>query len=227
MDGMAVTEGMMRGPDGMILRFYYDSAKNEGASKYAGRPIFDTVLMVDVITPGQQAITPSFELERVWAEQSREVLKTDALYKRYTKYAEFEEWIDRFKRGQDVGDLGGTPLKHWPRIDRGLAATLGSLNIHSVEQLAGISDGNLQNIGHGGRELREQAKAFLEQAKATAPVSQLTDQIAILTSENGRLQQSLGMANAQITELNAQLAAARGVPPPVPPERKLVDITLS
>lgn len=227
MDGMTVTEGMMKGPDGMILRFYYDSAKNEGASKYASRPIFDTVLMVDVITPGQQASTPSFELERVWAEQSREALKTDALYKRYPKYTEFEEWVDKFKRGQDVGDLGGTPLKHWPRIDRGLAATLAALNIHSVEQLAGISDGNLQNIGHGGRELREQAKAFLEQAQATAPVSQLTDQVSNLTMENQRLQQALAVANAQITELNGQLAVARGTPPPPPLERKLVDITLS
>lgn len=227
MDGMTVTEGMMRGPDGMILRFYYDSAKNEGASKHSGRPIFDTVLYVDIITPGQQSSTPSFELERIWADQSKEVLGTDAVSKRYPKYAEFEEWIDRFKRGQDVGDLGGTPLKHWPRVDRGLAATLAALNIHSVEQLAGVSDGNLQNLGHGGRELREQAKVFLEQAKSDAPVSQLTDQVSNLTMENQRLQQALAMANAQVTELNAQLAAARGTPPPQPLERKLVDITLS
>jgi hypothetical protein len=225
MDGMGLTEGMMKGSDGQILRFYYEPAKNEGASVHAGRPIFDTVLYVDIITPGQSHSTPSFEVERVWAEQSKAVLNTEDTCKRSPKYAEYAEQIEKFKRGENVGDLGGTPLKHWPRIDRGLAATLAAANIHTVEALAGVSDGNLQHIGMGARELREQAKAFLAQAAGDAPVSQLTDQVATLRSENQRLQTELVAVSRQVTELNAQLAVMQGKPPPV--ERKLADITLS
>jgi len=219
MDSMGLTEGMMRGPDGSILRFYYDSAKNEGATKHAGRAIFDTVLYVDVITPGQQASIPAFEVERIWADQSKEVIGTTDVSRRGPKYDEFREQVEKFKAGTGVNDLGGTPLKQWPRIDRGLAASLAALNVHTVEQLAGISDGNLQNIGHGGRELREQAKAFLAQAVGEAPVSQLTDQVSNLTSENQRLQQALALANQQIGQLQRQLGEK-------PLERKLVDITL-
>jgi hypothetical protein len=222
---MGLTEGMMRGPDGQILRFYYEPAKNEGASVHAGRPIFDTVLYVDIITPGQSHSTPSFEIERVWAEQSKAVLKTEDASKKYPKYQEYAEQVDKFKRGENVGDLGGTPLKHWPRIDRGLAATLAAANIHTVEALAGVSDGNLQHIGMGARELRDNAKAFLEQAAGTAPVSQLTEQVNTLQSENQRLQAELATMNRQITELNAQMAVMSGKPPE--PERKLADITLS
>ena len=225
MDGMQITEGMMRGPDGCILRFYYDSAPNNVASVKHGRPIFDTVLYVDVITPGQSSSTPSFELERLWSEQSKETLDITDDYKRGPKYAEFKEQIEKFKAGSNANVLSGTPLKQWPRADRGLVATLAALNIHSVEQLAEISDGNLQNIGIGARELREQAKAFLALAKDSAPVSDMVDQIQHLTLENQRLNQALALSNQQVTELNNRLAEATGVPPPV--ERKLADITLS
>ena len=159
----------------------------------------------------------SKEIGRAAPGEAREQAKAASLA--------FKEQIEKFKAGSNANVLSGTPLKQWPRADRGLVATLAALNIHSVEQLAEISDGNLQNIGIGARELREQAKAFLALAKDSAPVSDMVDQIQHLTLENQRLNQALALSNQQVTELNNRLAEATGVPPPV--ERKLADITLS
>jgi hypothetical protein len=214
------TEGMMQGPDGSILRFLYDSVRNEVATVAEGRAIFDTVLSVDVITPGQKSSTPRFELERIWSEKSLKHMapNTEPSKKTY-KYMEYQEQIEKFKRQEAAGDMGGTPLKMWPRVDRGLAATLMAANVYTVEQLAGISDANLDIVGIGGRELREQAKAFLASAEGTADLSALTGAVSDLKRENERLSGALALANSQIIAL--QKAKEEGEP------GKLKDITLA
>lgn len=206
------TEGMMPGPDGTILRFFHEPAKNEGASINAGRAIFDTVLFVDVIAPGQQASTPRFEIERVFSEVSMKALGLSDNTKRSYKYKEYQEQIEKFKRNEEV-DLGGTPLKFWPRIDRGLAATLAAVNIYTVEALANLSDANMDNVGLGARELREQAKAWLANAAGTADLSQLTNKVSEQTTENTRLQNDLSLANSRIGELERELSKYKDTAP--------------
>jgi hypothetical protein len=202
------TEGMMPGPDGSILRFFYDSERNEQATVAEGRAIFDTVLFVDVITPGQKSSTPRFEVERVWSEQSKKALNLTADAKRGYKYNDFAEQIEKFKKQDTVGELGGTPLKMWPRIDRGLAATLMAANVFTVEALAGLSDTNLDIIGIGARDLRAQARAYFEQAAGTADISLLTDRLSNLETEVKRTNEALALANKQNAELQAKLSAA-------------------
>ena len=41
-----------------------------------------------------------------------------------------------------------------------------ALNIHTVEQLASVTDGNLQAVGMGARKMRERAQRHLEEQKA-------------------------------------------------------------
>jgi hypothetical protein len=205
MDMGMFTEGMMSGPDGSILRFFYDSEKNEAASVMSGRAIFDTILYCDVITPGQKASTPRFEIERTFSEQSRDVTgNPDPSMKSY-KYDEMREYVERFKANEQQRDLGGTPLKMWPRIDRGLQATLAASNIFTVEALAGLSDGNMTYLGLGARELREQAKEWLAAAAGSADTSKLVGEVDNLRVENERLQNSLKELNAKMTELTNRL----------------------
>jgi hypothetical protein len=210
-------EGMAPGPDGSFLRFFYDTARNDRASTAENRAIFDTVLVVDIITPGQKASTPRFELERIWSEQTCKALGVTGSKRSY-KYTEYEEQIEKYKRMEQGDDFGGTPLKMWPRIDRGLAATLAGAHIHTVEALAQVSDGNLGNLGLGGRELREQAKAFLLAAEGGAEVSQLTERAMVAEAENKRLNDALVEAN----RLNAELKRGGA-----PDTKKKVDATLS
>ena len=208
MDTDFFTEGMMKGPDGSLLRFFYDSEKNEVASDKSGRAIFDTVLRVDVITPGQKSSTPRFEIERVFSDMTREVTGINVPYKRSYKYAELEEYVERFRRQEEQHDLGGTPLKMWPRIDRGLQATLFAANIFTVEALAEVSDTNLAYIGMGARDLREQAKAWLALAADGAETSALVAEVADLKETNARLQADLERINASMEALKTQHAAA-------------------
>lgn len=204
------TEGMMAGPDGTILRFFYDSEQNEVASTNSGRPIFDTVLNVDVITPGQKASTPRFEIERTFSDQTREVMPDLPPFRRSYKYDEMKEQVEKFKLDQHQHDMGGTPLKVWPRIDRGLQATLYAANIFTVEQLASISDQNMLFIGLGARELREQAKAWLEQAAGSADTSKLVGQVESLKTENTRLEADLARQNGIIQEMRSRLDKLEG-----------------
>jgi hypothetical protein len=218
------TEGMMKGPEGEILRFFYTSARNDPASNAEGRAIFDTVLMVDVITPGQKASTPCLEIERVWAPQSLKALGLTLPSKKSHNYQRFAEQIDRFKRNETDHEGGGMPLKMWPRADRGLIATLNAQNIFTVEQLASISDASLDHIGMGARELREQAKAYLQTAFNTADLSGITARVSELETENRRLQEALAISNNQAQDLQRKLATASMVPPT--PASTLPDITL-
>lgn len=223
-----MTEGLMPGPDGSILRFFYDTERNEQATIAEGRAIFDTVLSVDVITPGQKNSTPRFELERLWSPQSKAALNILTDSKKSYKYAEYAEQIERFKKQESVGELGGTPLKMWPRIDRSMAANLMAANVFTVEALAGLSDTNLEVVGLGARELREQAKAFLEQAAGGADLSVLTAKTVNLEGQVKDLQNALALANAQNQELQRKFAAGEIEVKPLspPPGNTLPDITL-
>jgi len=203
------TEGMVKGPDGTILRFFYDTARNEAASAAEGRPIFDSVLFVDVITPGQKASTPRFEIERVWAEQSLKALNLLAPTRKSFRYDAFKEQVEKFKSDEKAQDLAGTPLKQWPRIDRGLAASLAAVNVYTVEQLAGVSDQNLTYIGMGGRELREAARAFL-QASDTAQAERLAGTVETQRIEMEAMQVSLREAHTQMEALKDQMVKMAG-----------------
>jgi hypothetical protein len=216
------TEGMMPGPDGSILRFFYDSERNEQATIAEGRPIYDTVLFVDVITPGQKTSTPRFEVERTWSDQSKRALGISTPARRGYKYALYEEQIDKFKKQESVGELGGTPLKMWPRIDRGLAATLMAANVFTVEQLANLSDTNLDIVGMGAHELRAQAKAYLDDAAGTADMSVIISRVENLEVELKRATDALALANSQNAELQRKLSAVGVTPEP----KALKDITI-
>jgi hypothetical protein len=200
-----VAEGLAPGPDGELLRFFYDSVHNEQASIAEGRAIFDTALYVDIITPGQMSSTPRFELERTWSEQSIKALGISTHFTRSHKYNEYVEQIEKFKRLDLAEDLGGTPLKQWPLISRGMAASLSGLHIHTVEALAGIADTSLDNIGMGARDLREQARSFLAISQGSAEVSQLTDRVTNAEREVQRLTSDLAMANSQMRDMQKSL----------------------
>ena len=218
------TEGMIKGPDGTILRFFYDTARNEAASAAEGRPIFDSLLFVDVITPGQKASTPRFEIERIWAEQSRKHLNLTEPSRKSFRYEGFREQIEKFKADEKASDMAGTPLKEWPRIDRALAASMAAVNVYTVEQLAGISDQNLTYLGMGGRELREAARAFL-QASDTQQAERLAGTVETQRIEMESMQASLREAHEQMAALKDQMVKMAAQQSNVQTPEPLPDLT--
>ena len=67
-----------------------------------------------------------------------------------------------------------------------------------MENLAAVTDASLGGLGHGGRTLRDQAKAWIEQAKDGA-------ELAKLVEENARLRDDLSATQDQIRELSEQV----------------------
>lgn len=196
--------------DKVLLRFWYDSSENAVVSAQEGRAIFDTVLMVDLIAPAQNASTPRLELERIWSPESlKHYGWPEGTTRKSSEYQNYAKHIENFKSNHSQMELGGTPLKEWPRITTGLASTLAAMNIYTVEQVAAIADANLTSLGMGGRELRDQATAFLAQANGSSDTSKLVAEVANLRGEVQRLQADLVLANQALTASQGSQGAAK------------------
>src|SRR5690606_17680146 len=107
---------------------------------------------------------------------------------------------EQFKRGIEQR-MEGTPLDEWSKLTASKIAELKALNIHTVEALAAIADGNIQRLGMGGRELVKSAQKWLEISKDNAKVDQII-------AENNRLNDELEMLKQQIREMGAAKNAA-------------------
>jgi hypothetical protein len=171
-----------KGDDGTAIRFYYGPIKNNFQSECHGRAIFDKILYADVMTPGSNESSPTFEIERTYCEEAK------AQPERSPKYAQYEKQVEAFKSQSGEHLSGGTPLEQWPQVDVAQVATMKALGIHTVEMLAGVSDNALQNIGMGGRVLRDQAVAYMNTRQFGMPTAQMAAETTHLREEVERLQ---------------------------------------
>ena len=223
-----LTEGMVQNDkDGTIYRFFYDTVQNERASNESNRPIFDEVLMVEIITPGQRNSTPKYELKRTWAAESVKALNLPDPIRYSSKYNELRDWVSKYEASEGGRGMAGTPLKEWSRISRSLAATLSASNVFTVEQVANVPDSAIDVLGMGGRELRAQAQEFLGTSSDGALGSTLASRNAELERENQRLQAELAQANELLRQYANSAATAQpspafdplaAAPQPVAPE---------
>ncbi len=145
-----------------LVRFYKKAVQNAFQSKLNGRPVFDEVDYAEIRFPGQDKDIA----DRAVKPEDKE---------------DYEKQWARYQRGlEQVQD--GTPLESWPQLSPGELAMLKSQNIHTIEVLADLNDGQTQNI-MGAYDLRRRAKAYLEQL---APVSRsaalLSDATALAES---------------------------------------------
>ena len=59
----------------------------------------------------------------------------------------------------------GYPIEQWPVVTRAEALTLKAMGVPTVEMLAAVHEGNMNALGHSGREWVAKAKAFTAAAK--------------------------------------------------------------
>lgn len=143
----------------LTLFFTEAAVKDERASK-GGPPIYDRVMYVKVVVAGRADEGPIYEIQRT--KEDGLVKVDESVYKRFGK--PFEEW----RAGHRSADAG-TPLEQWPLMDVTMVAALRQVHVYSVQQLAEMSDGTLdQAFRRGGREWRAKAQAWLEQARTAA-----------------------------------------------------------
>ena len=134
------------------VRFLVEAVKHDKKSEEAGRAIFYDQEYIQIIIPGSRDIS------------------TYALDESYKK--RFKEQYANWKASGEQAKIDGTILAELPWMTKSQIAELNYSNIHTVEQLAEMSDGNAMQF-MGNFKLRERAKNFLKAAAGEAPALKL------------------------------------------------------
>jgi len=139
---------------GLKIRMYAKSTKNPQKSKAAGRPIFEDVDRIEVITPGSRDV------------RDDPVTSVDK--------DNFPRHWEAYQKNQTEVLVEGTPLDEWPGVTRSEANELKHFHVHTVEQLIAMSDTNAQNF-RGMAQMKAKAKQFLEFAKTESSAEAVLD----------------------------------------------------
>lgn len=162
----------------LVVRFRADKIKNEGKSKLAGRPIFDDIELVEIRTAGDRntvKVFPAHSMHRWTTNEDGEQVAQSYAERWNAQYRRFKE------NRQQVQD--GTPLSELPFLTEAKRAELRALSVHTAETLAALDGQNLKTLGQGGRDLKNQAQAYLDAASGSADVTKMAAQIADLQAQ--------------------------------------------
>jgi hypothetical protein len=159
------------GDELLLVKFFTAPRQNAAKTIEEGRPIFDDVTWVSITPPGDRTSI----IERVATQMD---------------INRFPRHYQAYKNREAQETVSGTPLSEWPGVTRSQVEELRFFNVHTIEQLIGLSDAHAGNI-MGIRALQEKAKVYLESAKVAADAEKL------LKSER------------EITDLKAQIAELR------------------
>jgi hypothetical protein len=156
----------------VVPRFYIHTTENKAKSKLAGRPIFDDMEVVEVRFAGNRQTVSVFPAHAICGQIQDE----DGDY-RPTTYA--ERWPDQYKRfkAKQQQVAAGTPVDELPFLTQAKRSELKALSIYTAEALAALDGQELKNLGQGGRELKNQAQAYLDRAAGSADVTKMAAEL--------------------------------------------------
>lgn len=154
-------------------------------------------------------ITPAGSRDRIekiaedWIRDTREQVRQERFPAMWLE--QYIKQYEAFKANEELVP-DGFPLKEWPVIKPTQVQMLLSLNVHTVEQLAELTEEGLERIGIGAHDLRSKAQKYLEISKndgATAKkVSNLEQENVGLKSQVEELMERLKKAESTINTLS-------------------------
>jgi hypothetical protein len=169
------------GSEKLFVTFDLHPRVNEAKSTAEGRPVYDDTEYIRIIVPGDK----QNEVHRPATEMDR---------RRYARqYADF-------KAGSREAQ-SGTPLKEWTAISASQAKELAHFHVYTVEQLANLSDANLQNIGPI-RGLQAKARDFLEKAAGNAPLDKMRAEMTEKDNVIATMKQQMEAMGKRLDEMN-------------------------
>lgn len=179
---------MAQAQPAVVAVFKTIAQKDEKASKEAGRPIYKDLEVCEYRYPGNRLNVPVFPAHSFagWRtdEHGNQEQVTYAM-KHAEQYRRFKEGLTQVQEG--------TPLSELPFLSQSKRLELKALSILTAEQLAALDGQNLKALGPGGRELKNQAQAYIDNANGSAEVTRLA-------ADNAALK-------LQIEEMRAEMAA--------------------
>lgn len=187
----SLSQNQFIGDEKLYVRFYVDAVENQKKSKELGRPFFEDTEMVEILVPGDKDNTI--------------VAPAKTYLPRFA--AKYQAW----KANQNQDAVDGTLLKEWPGgPGASQVKNLEVYKIRTVEQLAGLSDGNLQAMGPGYLDLRKRAQAYLDTAKGAASTQKMQLELAKRDGEIEVLKRALKEQNEQIAKIQANQSGRKG-----------------
>lgn len=179
--------------DNAIAIFRLEPKFDGGATKREGRPVYREVPWIEIIIPGN----------------NKDIVErpvTDADKRRFPiQWANFQNHVE--------APLEGTPVKEVPWLGRAQVAMLEHLNILSVENLAGLGDSEIQNLGPGGRDLVAKAQNWIDMAKEGAAGTAAISEMKLLRAKIEELEEK----NAALEARVANMPVTEDTPDPKPP----------
>lgn len=175
----------------VVAHFRVHSIPNEAASKKAGRPIYDDIEVCDLRFPANRKTVGTFPANEIFKYD----IGPSGMNESITYAMAYSEQYKQFKAGV-AQTMSGTPIEELPFLTQGKRLELKALNIYTAEQLAGLDGQPLKQLGMSGRDLKDQAQAYLNAASGSADVTRLA-------SENAQLRDMLAQMQVQIDKLSA------------------------
>jgi len=163
------------GDEALLVKFDFGEREMRFLSQQEGRPVYEDVLMISVRAPGDR--DPVFEGEATAGHRER-----------------FLPILEKFLNKQDTM-IQGTSLDFLPGIRESQIRVCQEINIFTLEQLAGLADGNVKKLGMGGRELYERAKKYIDG----------TSELNALREENDNLKAEIESQKKEIKSLNSEI----------------------
>lgn len=168
----------------LAVLFFTSPVKNEPKSIEAGRPIFDEIDMVKIITPG-----------------SRDNFVGDATPDYQQRFP--TQW-GRYKAGKVQLD-SGSPLSVLPWMGVAQIAEFEAVGCRTVEQLVGMADALSQKfMGH--HQIKARAQQYLDAAKETAPLLKMQAELTKRDDEMATLRAQLQAQGAALADMQAKAA---------------------
>lgn len=152
---LAMNNSRYHNDDRLLVKFFMHPRVNQRKTKEAGRPIYEEIPYIQIMQPGNKdsiVIRPARDMDK----------------------HRFAEHFRKFEARESQDVVEGTRLDDWPAITRSQAEELKFLNVKTVEQLAGMSDVNAQNV-MGLNMLKQKAVKYMETSAANATAEKFAD----------------------------------------------------
>lgn len=179
------TDAPSKGDAALFVRFRLHPKKDDKATAEAGRPIYKNVEYISISAAGDK-----------FNQVDRPATRSDKL--RFRR--QYKAWKDHQEDSAD-----GTPLSKWPLIDAAQVEELKHFNIHTVEQLALMPDGNIPNVGNISH-LKKHAVDYLALARGSAPTVQLRNELEKRDALMAAMQRQMDEQARLIQQLSAPQA---------------------
>jgi hypothetical protein len=166
---------------GLRVHFYTKSVRMNYESEQKGYPVWeDRDYVIIHHTDRINTTDRPVQITDKWPNEKRDDLR-------------FPDHWKAFKAGKDQKAIG-YPIKECPAFESSEVQRLAEQQVYTLEQLAGIPDGQLSKYGMGMRDLQQRAEAALEYAKDTAIARKQKAEIDALKEEMEALKQGLKVA---------------------------------